>query len=109
MARTTAMPRYTTKHINALIKGAAKTDTRITENIKIEKNIPIPDISTRKAFKYPLLAMETGDSFTVHPDRSRSVRGAIHRAQVKTRNKFRFATRIVMEGKKELLRIWRTS
>ena len=53
--------------------------------------------------------METGDSFTVHPDKSRSVRGAIHRAQVKTRNKFRFATRIVMEGKKELLRIWRTS
>ena len=108
--RKTTIPRYTSKHINALMNGEAKTVKRIREgDIKIEKNIPIPDISTRRAFTYPLLDMEIGDSFAITPKKARSLRGAIHRAQVKTRHKFRFVTRLITEGKKEVVRVWRIS
>tara|TARA_R100001594_G_scaffold89766_2_gene124192 strand:- start:213 stop:539 length:327 start_codon:yes stop_codon:yes gene_type:complete len=107
--RKTAVPRFTKKHINALMNGESKVVTRVRRaDIKIEKNIPIPDIKHR-GIMYPLLEMDVGDSFAINPNKARSLRGAIHRAQVKTRHKFRFVTRLITEGKKEVVRVWRIS
>jgi hypothetical protein len=78
------------------------------DEIKIEKNIPIP---TRKR-KYPFEKMEVGDSFTV-PLMKHNGSGLMTEARrfaLKKRLNWDFMTKTVVEGRKHKVkktRIWR--
>jgi len=76
--------------------------------IKIDKNIPIPEVQKGRNIIYPFSNMEIGDSFLIPFEDAKfiqpgmvRVREAVYRAQKKFR--FNFAIRKVENG----IRVWR--
>ena len=78
---------------------------------KVDKNIPIPDISTNKSkYDFPFAYMDINDSFLIEETKDNDValiRGSLHYALNKfnkqNNSNIRITTRTVPDG----IRVWR--
>ena len=75
----------------------------MAEEIKLEKNIPIP-IARSSKFAQILLTMELNDSFLIPCEEYASIKNAIQFFRAKNRGQ-RFATRLMHDSSQ--YRIWR--
>jgi len=73
----------------------------IGQMVKIDKDIPAPPARKNRVSKYPLLALEVGESFVVDPDDIHAIRSRLSALGAKHNRKF--TARKIPVG----LRIWR--
>ena len=76
----------------------------MTDEIKIDRNMPIPAQARRSSLKYPFADLDIGESFFVPGRTGAQLSGFISWNRPK-----KFATRTVIENGVKGVRVWRTA
>ena len=80
---------------------------------KVDKNIPIPAIDTKKSkYDFPFAYMDINDSFLIEESKDNevaSIRGSLHYALTKFNKQNNSNIKVITRTTPEGLRVWRVS